>query len=536
MNEEDQHHNCYLFEHNSLYEKALLVKQNPEHEKDVVRMLELASNCHRFDTAPPLEEDDLVSSTDKVDRKKRQNNNDTAVLGVGDWTDWSSCTKNGFESRSQACEYGRKIQRRGCPARQPLQSFGVQSPPAESHPYAPPEPARPEPPRTRTEPARHDQSPYDAYARRYLEQLSQQRVPQRHPASQQAQPCLQGICPAPSPPQQPQYSALSQNQVQDFARSKTRPEEARYRPAPPPPPACNGDGCTARNPAYGVWYEWSEWSACSCTCGIGMKQRRRECMTNNCQVCGMSGPSGQLARALAELGLDYETAPCDMGPCETWSEWCEWSSCSGSCGRGERTRTRFCNLGTQRCEGKDFEVEVCDAGPCPEWANWEEWSRCSASCGTGVSRRQRACLGGLLHYSCPDEKRRQNRAITYPALHGLSGKNGPPAHHNVDQDNDPEQEPVRLLFAKELHAVAGQTGALGPRVIENVELDIASEQEHALTAKVSLCITGSSSAAKTVQTNLVHLGVYSRFLLVTSQLRREPAVSIAAASVRWRLV
>ncbi|EYC06439.1 hypothetical protein Y032_0076g1063 [Ancylostoma ceylanicum] len=72
MHGETKHHHCYLFEHNSLHEKANLVKQNPENEKDVVRMLELAPNCHRFDSSPPLEEDDLVSSTDKFDRKKRR--------------------------------------------------------------------------------------------------------------------------------------------------------------------------------------------------------------------------------------------------------------------------------------------------------------------------------------------------------------------------------------------------------------------------------------------------------------------------------
>lgn len=55
-------------------------------------------------------------------------------------------------------------------------------------------------------------------------------------------------------------------------------------------------------------------------------------------------------------GSEYEAAPCNMGPCQTWSEWCEWSACSGSCGRGERTRARFCHLGTKRCEGSDFEV------------------------------------------------------------------------------------------------------------------------------------------------------------------------------------
>uniref|UniRef100_A0A0K0D3H3 TSP1_spondin domain-containing protein n=1 Tax=Angiostrongylus cantonensis TaxID=6313 RepID=A0A0K0D3H3_ANGCA len=85
-----------------------------------------------------------------------------------------------------------------------------------------------------------------------------------------------------------------------------------------------------------------------------------------------------------------------LGVCQTWSDWCEWSTCSGSCGIGERTRTRFCYLENRRCEGKDFEVNACNPGPCPEWEEWNEWSSCSTSCGVGVSRRRRSCLGGAL--------------------------------------------------------------------------------------------------------------------------------------------
>ncbi|VDM54213.1 unnamed protein product [Angiostrongylus costaricensis] len=128
-------------------------------------------------------------------------------------------------------------------------------------------------------------------------------------------------------------------------------------------------------------------------------------------------------------GPQFESAPCNLGVCQTWSDWCEWSTCSGSCGIGERTRTRFCYLETLKCEGKDFEqrnkgcggcrgeglgetlfscffgdviqhsqikVNVCDPGPCPEWEEWNEWSSCSTSCGVGVSLRRRSCLGGAL--------------------------------------------------------------------------------------------------------------------------------------------
>ncbi|VDM75468.1 unnamed protein product [Strongylus vulgaris] len=350
-------------------------------------MLELAPNCHKFDSFPPLEEDELVTSTDKVDRKKRR-----------------------FESRSQACEYGRKIQRRGCPARQPLQSFAPAEPPRvepplysgdpshpESDPYSHHEPpridlqpySRPEapqdlPPNPRSEHSQHDQSPYDEYARRYMERLSQQRIPQRHAAAPRAQPCPEGICPTPPQTLQPLQPPV-QSQVQEYTRQPQH--DSRYRPAPPPPPACHGEGCLPPN----------------------------------------STP-----------------------------EWCEWSTCSGSCGRGERTRTRFCLLGTQRCEGKDFEIEACDAGPCPEWADWEEWSRCSASCGSGVSRRQRTCLGGI-QGACPgkeyanmalialDRLRKQTSALTCRAPPGHNGRDGQSAHHSVALDNAHEPGPVAHL-------------------------------------------------------------------------------------------
>ena len=36
---------------------------------------------------------------------------------MGPWTPWGQCLPSGVQARSQACEYGRKIQRRGCPAR-----------------------------------------------------------------------------------------------------------------------------------------------------------------------------------------------------------------------------------------------------------------------------------------------------------------------------------------------------------------------------------------------------------------------------------
>ncbi|PAV60264.1 hypothetical protein WR25_07127 [Diploscapter pachys] len=270
LHNDTKHHFCYLFEQNSIDEKVELVEQKPEHKKDLVRMLEIVPDCHLFDAHPPLEEDGLASSTDKVDRKKRQQGNE-AVLGTGSWTDWSDCSNHGHEIRSQVCDYGRKIQRRGCPARQaqqrqfappPRQPYPQPAQPPQQLSLSPRAPSRPIPP----QPAQR--SPYDEYAQLYQQRMSQYRVNQRHPAQQQADPCPGGRCepypPAPTRPPMP-------------------PPRSAYKPAPPTPPQCGSKDC-APVMTQGIWHDWSEWSQCSCTCDDGMRARRRECSTNNCQV------------------------------------------------------------------------------------------------------------------------------------------------------------------------------------------------------------------------------------------------------------
>lgn len=53
-----------------------------------------------------------------------------------------------------------------------------------------------------------------------------------------------------------------------------------------------------------------------------------------------------------------------------WTDYGDWSSCTKSCGIGEKVRTRTCTKptpanGGKNCEGKSQEKTTCNTAPCP---------------------------------------------------------------------------------------------------------------------------------------------------------------------------
>lgn len=84
-----------------------------------------------------------------------------------------------------------------------------------------------------------------------------------------------------------------------------------------------------------------------------------------------------------------------------FTDWSDWSTCSFTCGRGIRTRTRsFVDEQAQSagCSQVDLiEKEAC-ISECVGTTNcvtrdWSDWSGCSVTCGRGQKRRTRSPIG-----------------------------------------------------------------------------------------------------------------------------------------------
>jgi hypothetical protein len=135
------------------------------------------------------------------------------------------------------------------------------------------------------------------------------------------------------------------------------------------------------------WSLWTNWTSCSLSCGnsAGIRSRIRSQMGSN--FCHQT---------------ERETRPCFVNKCPTncaWGGWAQWTSCSQSCGTGQKTRTRNVEVrqqfgGTDCLPSDGVESEVCLAHTCPVnggWGQWSRWGYCNATCGQGHKTRTRLC-------------------------------------------------------------------------------------------------------------------------------------------------
>ncbi|KAJ0172778.1 hypothetical protein K1T71_011917 [Dendrolimus kikuchii] len=117
----------------------------------------------------------------------------------------------------------------------------------------------------------------------------------------------------------------------------------------------------------GKWGDWSQWTYCNVTCGLGYQQRSRICQyidEYNVTIDKSTQSDKVILDASACKGMSSDRRKCHMPPCEDsvsqpkWSVWARWSACSATCGSGTQARTRRCKSKT-KCVGDNVQLRKC---------------------------------------------------------------------------------------------------------------------------------------------------------------------------------
>ncbi|XP_053386636.1 SCO-spondin-like [Mercenaria mercenaria] len=159
--------------------------------------------------------------------------------------------------------------------------------------------------------------------------------------------------------------------------------------------ACIQGTCTID----GGWTSYQD-MPCSVTCGLGVLTSFRTC-TNPVPEYGGKNCTGEA----------YTFKRCKLQDCldGSWSQWSNWSDCSSTCGNGTQIRTRLCNNpgpqnGGLDCPGLSIESMTCNVKHCPIDGGWSEFQNlsCSATCGKGAVLSYRACNNPTPQYGGKD--------------------------------------------------------------------------------------------------------------------------------------
>eukprot|EP00450_Noctiluca_scintillans_P033294 CAMPEP_0194550104 /NCGR_PEP_ID=MMETSP0253-20130528/95540_1 /TAXON_ID=2966 /ORGANISM="Noctiluca scintillans" /LENGTH=1755 /DNA_ID=CAMNT_0039397539 /DNA_START=38 /DNA_END=5304 /DNA_ORIENTATION=- len=139
------------------------------------------------------------------------------------------------------------------------------------------------------------------------------------------------------------------------------------------------------------WGAWNDWNGCTAACD-GTQRRSR-------QVSLPGAGKGKFCD-----GPQEEVVPCNPGKGEKTPEQCQkgvpvdcklahwesWGSCSVSCGKGQRQRSRTFTpaaFGGAPCDAATEELGVCSEKQCRtdkkdcEWNEWHHWGSCTKCSG-----------------------------------------------------------------------------------------------------------------------------------------------------------
>ncbi|XP_011349537.1 A disintegrin and metalloproteinase with thrombospondin motifs 9 isoform X3 [Ooceraea biroi] len=161
-------------------------------------------------------------------------------------------------------------------------------------------------------------------------------------------------------------------------------------------------------PCNDVHWSYSEWTACSVSCGSGVQTRSAICVDSNERQVRDENCAGQ---------EKHFNNICVKKACPKW-DLGDWTPCSTTCGVGERHRTSWCQIENHvvvdtYCRNIPIETtEICDAGPCHQW-HAGDWSPCSVTCGKGTSRRKVVCksVDGATSNECSISEKPENTTL-----------------------------------------------------------------------------------------------------------------------------
>nr|XP_039250047.1 uncharacterized protein LOC120327756 [Styela clava] len=111
----------------------------------------------------------------------------------------------------------------------------------------------------------------------------------------------------------------------------------------------------AKNCTFGVcssWDQWGNWETCSATCGNGTQLRSRQCYGDFPKMCASTGKS-----------VEYQVCnPGTCGVWQDWSQWSDCSATCGL-GTWTRLRKCIGDF-KETCVGPDKDTRPCDVGDC----------------------------------------------------------------------------------------------------------------------------------------------------------------------------
>jgi len=179
-------------------------------------------------------------------------------------------------------------------------------------------------------------------------------------------------------------------------RQVVKNPHAGGKPCPPDLMEVEGCHCQACDRVDCEVGSWTDWSACSATCGLGQQNRRRELLK-------LPKDGGDGCNLGLEEAKQCEASACNVTDC-VWGLWSDWSSCTIECDGGQRTRDRHIvqapGKGGKPCDPlRKEEIEACNTQRCNShkcvdgaWDDWEDWQPCSSSCKGGTTWRSRKVL------------------------------------------------------------------------------------------------------------------------------------------------